>query len=63
MMKFWINQKPDHWEIWCGSVKWASHTETEAETWAEMLFLLRVHTLDLSDWMDAESRMYLWGWD
>ena len=36
--------------------------ETEAETWTEMLFLFRVHMLDLADWMDAETRMNLWGW-
>jgi len=62
-MKLSIKQvEPDRWEIWCGAVCWANHTETEAETWTEMLFLFRVHMLDLADWMDAETRMNLWGW-
>jgi hypothetical protein len=58
MMKLWTKQtEGGDWDIMLGDKPWGGPMETKESAWAEMLFLYRVHTLDLSMWMNPVNRM------
>ena len=63
-MKFWAKQeKPGgDWEVWCGGEMWSDDWPTEAEAWAEVLFMLRCHTLGSNTYLDPVLRLETWKW-